>query len=368
MRAFVTRSGHRPRPPVLFPSSLRLCTSAVNLVFLIATASQAAEPTHAIVRHDAKHIKAVLEFEVDVPDAEVVEWTVFVPVPPSLPCQHGISAKFEPGGIDYTELSDRHRRLLRTIVPTKGKSKLVHHFAGKAEYEATLVARKLVERTPGTKYPSVPKLTAESRAVNLQTSPLYDFESATFTDWLKEEELYRRKNESELGFARRAFLALKSEFTYDYQAEMNRAASNVCEVGKSDCGGLAVLYASVMRANEIPARALAGCWAKSSKPGATLNGVRYNQVHIKAEVYVTDIGWIPIDLSSAINHDKTPEGLHYFGNDPGDFLTMHVDPEIKVDTIRFGEKTFNWLQQYHYYTYGKGKLTNTDYKITWTVE
>lgn len=337
-------------------------------VGLITGTARAAEPTHAIVRGDTKKIKATLAFEISTPDVGVHEWIVFVPYPPSLPSQHGIAAKFAPGGVDYTELSDRHRRLLRAVVPVKGEKSLEHKFVGTADYEATLVGRNLVKRRPGTTYPAPPKLSAESRKVNLQTSPMYDFKSAKFTDWLEDEELYRGKNESELAFSRRVFLALKSSFTYDYQAEMNRAASNVCEVGKSDCGGLAVLYASVMRANEMPARVLAGCWAKSSKEGETLNGVRYNQVHVKAEVYVTDIGWLPIDLSSAINHDKTPEGLHYFGNDPGDFLTMHVDPEITVDTTRFGEKTFNWLQQYHYYVYGKGKLTNTDYKITWTVE
>jgi transglutaminase-like putative cysteine protease len=215
--------------------------------------------------------------------------------------------------------------LLRTIVPVKGKSALQHRFDGKAEYEATLIGRKLVKREPDVKYAPPDVLTPQSREYNLRSSPMYDFEEETFTDWLEEEELYRRKNESELHFARRAFLTIKSEFEYDYQAEMNRCCSNVCEAGKSDCGGLSVLFASVMRANKIPARALAGCWAKSSKPDAKLNGVRYSQVHIKAEVYITDIGWIPIDMSSAINHDKTPEGLHYFGNDPGDFLTMHVE-------------------------------------------
>lgn len=341
---------------------------ALLFVAAICGTARAAEPTHAIVRSDAKKIKATLAFEITTPDVGVAEWIVFVPYPPSIPSQHGITAKFEPGGVEYMELSDRHRRVLRTIVPVKGKKSLEHKFEGKAEYEATLVGRKLERRESGKKYAPAETLTEQSREFNLQSSPMYDFESDKFTDWLEEEELYRKKNESELAFARRVFLTLKSEFTYDYQAEMNRCCSNVCEAGKSDCGGLAVLYASVMRANEIPARALAGCWAKSSKPGATLNGVRYSQVHIKAEVYVTDIGWIPIDLSSAINHDKTAEGLQYFGNDKGDFLTMHVDPEITVDTTRFGEKTFNWLQQYHYYVAGKGKLTNTDYKITWTVE
>ena len=47
---------------------------------------------------------------------------------------------------------------------------------------------------------------------------------------------------------------------------------------------------------------------------------------------------------------------------------MHVDPEWKVDSIFFGEKTFHWLQQYHFYAAGQGKLTNVKQTAGWKVE
>lgn len=341
---------------------------ALILVACIATSVQAADPSHAIVKSEAKRVKATLTFTLDTPDIVVADWIIFAPIPPVLPSQRSVTAVLEGGGVEYRELSERKRKLLRAQISTKGKPSLEHQFHGKAEFAATLMARKLVVRESGKHYGLPDAISAQSREFNLASSKLYDFKSEAFTDWLEEEKLYRRKNESELHFARRAFLAIKDAFAYEYTLEMNRIASHVCEAGKSDCGGLSVLFVSVMRANGLPARSLAGCWAKSSKPGATLGGVNYNQVHVKAEVHLTDIGWVPVDVSSAISHDKTPEGLYCFGNDKGDFLTMHVDPEITVDTIYFGEKTVNFLQQYHYYVTGKGMLTNTKQTINWLVE
>jgi len=76
---------------------------------------------------------------------------------------------------------------------------------------------------------------------------------------------------------------------------------------------------------------------------------------------------VPVDLSSAVLHDKSAEKTGYFGHDAGDFLTMHVDPELKVDTIHFGVKTLPWLQQFHYYATGKGKVDGARYTMDWKV-
>ena len=42
---------------------------------------------------------------------------------------------------------------------------------------------------------------------------------------------------------------------------------------------------------------------------ALLSGVEYFQWHVKAEFFARGVGWIPVDCSSAILHDKTPERL-----------------------------------------------------------
>ncbi|MCE9608534.1 MAG: transglutaminase-like domain-containing protein [Planctomycetia bacterium] len=339
------------------------------LVFLAAGAarSSAAEPTHAIVKTPSKHIKATLTFRIDAPEIEATNWIIFTPLPPVLPSQHAIKASFEPDGKEYRELSPRSRKILRAQVPVSG-TKNAKKFEGHAVFEASLVARHLVVREEEKTYGPADELTSASREFNLRATPIFDFESEAFTDWLDEEKLWRRKSESELHFARRVFIHLKNTLTYEYKADMDRVASHVCEAGKSDCGGLSILFVSVMRANEIPARVLAGCWAKSAKADAMLGGIRYYQAHIKGEFYLEGVGWVPLDLSSAVSYEKEPEGLTYFGHDRGDFITMHVDPELKLDTGSTGIKSINWLQQYHYYVQGKGNVKNTKQTIGWVVE
>ena len=117
----------------------------------------------------------------------------------------------------------------------------------------------------------------------------------------------------------------------------------------------------------MPARVLAGRWAKSSKPGAIVGDVQYYQQHVKAEFYAERIGWVPVDLSSAVEHDHSPAGLQYFGRDQGNFLTIHIDPLVQVDTLHFGRQTFTWLQGVHYYASGKGTLRNKVIDEQWRV-
>jgi len=347
---------------------MRSIIQALLLVACLASPTLAAEPTHAIEKHDSKRVKATLAFTLETPELDAAEWVVFTPSLPILPCQRAVKSQLTPDGVPDLDLSDRRRPILTARIPTKGKPALEHRLQGEAIFETTLVARKLVVREPGRNYGLADDLNEGGRKRNLSPTPTIDFEAEGFTDWLKKESLYRRQDESELDFARRVFLTIKKSFTYQFHLEMDRHPAHVCEVGKSDCGGLSILYVAVMRANGLPARVLAGCWAKSTQPDKLVDGVLYHQVHVKAEVFLTDIGWLPIDLASAVSHDKTAEGLYFFGNDPGDFITLHVDPDIKVDSIHFGEKTFTWLQQYHYFVIGKGKLTNTKQTLRWTVE
>ena len=131
---------------------------------------------------------------------------------------------------------------------------------------------------------------------------------------------------------------------------------------------MAVLFCSALRAGGVPARALVGCWAKSAAADGMLNGVRYYQTHVKAEFFADGVGWVPVDCSSAVLHDRTAEKLRYFGNDPGDFLTLHVDPELKVDSVYFGTKTLPWLQQFNFFVRGKGTLAGLKREMNWTVE
>ena len=149
---------------------------------------------------------------------------------------------------------------------------------------------------------------------------------------------------------------------------MDRHASHVCQDSQADCGGMCRAVRRNATGNGMPARMLLGRWAKSSVPHATLDGVAYHQQHVKAEFHASGVGWTPVDLSSAVLHDKSPEGLRYFGHDPGDFLTVQVDPDVEIDSVHWGVKSLALLQGIQYYVSGKGRFDNVTTSRDWQVE
>ena len=77
---------------------------------------------------------------------------------------------------------------------------------------------------------------------------------------------------------------------------------------------------------------------------------------------------MPVDLSSAVELDKRPEGLRYFGHDPGDFLTVHVDYDLEADSVLFGVEKLRLVQSVHYYYKGEGKTAGVEIRRNWLVE
>lgn len=327
----------------------------------------AAEPQYFLQYEKSKSIRATFSFEVHLPELTAKEWVLFAAQLPAITSQTDVQTVLLPGGKACRDYSHRNRALLRARVPAN-TSALQHTVVAQTVMQATLYSRHLMPRRAGYKYPQVVEPSEIERERSTTETALLDYSDETFQAWLRENRLRRRKKESDLDLGRRAFLAITRSMTYAYELKMDRRASHLCEADETDCGGMCVLFAAAMRANDVPARLLCGRWAKSSKQGAELNGVAYNQQHVKAEFFAADIGWVPVDLSSAVLHDKTDEGLQYFGHDRGDFLTVHVDPEIEVDTIHFGRKSFNFMQGFHYWVTGTGKLDDETMKLDWQVE
>ena len=219
---------------------------------------------------------------------------------------------------------------------------------------ATLRSRNLMPLGKDGDAPAVPALPEKERKLYLTEYGDCDYTSAAFMKWLKKENLARKAGESEIDYTRRVFLAIRAGFQYEYKPDMDRTASAVCAAGKSECGGLSMLFVAALRAHGIPARSLYGRWAESADPDVKLNGTRYYQWHVKAEFFAAGVGWVPADLSGAILHDKTPAGLEYFGHDKGDFLTFHIDPNISIDTKLSGKNVLNSLQRPAFWVHGKG--------------
>ena len=236
------------------------------------------------------------------------------------------------------------------------------------DVDARLFARRLIAREEPAPIARPETLPEPQRRLALRATSQFDYSSKPVQAWLTGQGLLRQDQEGDVDYARRVFQTIARHFTYDYRGEQNRAASYVCAVGKSDCGGLAALFVSALRSQGVPARTLAGRWAVSARPGQRIGGVVYIQEHVKAEFFGRGVGWVPVDLSSAVLHDQTSEKLRYFGNDPGDFVTFHLDTDLVFETRRFGRKTYTLLQRPSYWVSGSGSMQGVVTQEAWTVK
>ncbi|WZP00810.1 transglutaminase-like domain-containing protein [Isosphaeraceae bacterium EP7] len=342
----------------------RTAALALLAALVPAPAAVAAGPKYAIESKPSRRVEATLTLAISAPQLKADEWDVFVPKIPALPCQSAVSSAARPEGREVAEGSPRHQPVLEVIVAaTTGE--LAKALTVEARYTATLIARRLVELKPGDAPAKVAPLTANERVLSLRASAEhFDFETPEFRAWLADRGLARGEGEPDVDYARRVFLAIKKEFSYHYTNKLDRHATAVCKAGKSDCGGLSVVFTSAMRAHGIPARLLVGRWAFDGGEGG---GPAGNQEHVKAEFYADGVGWVPVDCSSAILHDKEPEGLTYFGTDAGDFIVHHLDLDLEIPSHRFGKQTMMVLQIPPWWVRGSGQLAGVTSVVSWKV-
>ena len=91
--------------------------------------------------------------------------------------------------------------------------------------------------------------------------------------------------------------------------------------GQADCGSYVALFVALCRAGGVPARPIAGCWAKGE-----------NQWHCWAEFLLPEVGWIPVDPS--VGDRGTHEREFYFGNLDNNRVTLAKTFNLTVDTTR----------------------------------
>jgi hypothetical protein len=328
----------------------------------IVTASPA--PAYTLKVAEKERIEGVLTYRIEMPKLVAEEWIVYVAKAPELPGQVQVSTILEPNGKASFELSPERRPVMMARVPARpGREKEI---TIRVKYQASLRSRDLVPVKRGRTGAAVPELADKVRQYALELGGDFDWKAERLQKWNREHQLLRRDGESDVDFARRAFVAVKKNFTYEYKNEMDRHASAVCKAGKSDCGRLSTLLVTILRGNDIPARTLEGRWALSSKTDDLVGSLPYYQTHVKAEFYAQGIGWVPVDIATAL-YDKKGDGLSCFGHDPGDFLTMHVNPHLRLDSIHFGKHDMECLQGPAYWVTGRGSTEPTHTHEKWEV-
>ena len=319
-----------------------------------------ARPHHIEVA-PAKKIQAVLTCNYSAKELGVTRWTVVVPQAPVLNSQRQVSTSswVSPHGGRGTrgrELSEAKRPIL-TFVASVKRRRLGDSAELKVVYRATLCSVRLL---PGRSKVPVAALSDRDRKLYTRFSETID-SPPELREFLSREGLQRREGEAELQFAYRGFRFIADRYTYDYDARDWRASS-VFQTRKADCGGMSVLFTSIVRSSEVPARVLAGRWAKSKKEWS-----KYGQWHCIAEFFAEGIGWVPVDLAGAVTAKnawfKLRKANDHFGGSSGNFLTMHVDTDLVLGGFPSGRESFPLMQLPAYWyksRKGSGEVARTE--------
>ena len=333
----------------------------VTALSLLGPGVGAAPPAFHMERTPVKHIRATLTDIWETPAYTPRRWAVFAPVPPAFAGQDHVITHLSIEGIGETqgrttELSPLQRAVLwsRADAPPNAQAASM-----RLVYEATLYARHLV---PGPPTAPVPVLSDTERPLDLRPSETIDYQTDTFRQWLDQNALHRDSSESDLDFAKRVYQTIHKNFHYRYDTDQDRKASSICRSDGSDCGGLSNLLVAALRAGGLPARTLGGRLAKTSQKPSD-----HGQCHVRAEFYADGIGWVPVDMSYGVGATDQDAKL-YFGNDPGDLLTMYADSDFILSPGQLGPKPVAAFQSLSHWAWGSGGLSGSQDLEDWQVE
>jgi len=312
-------------------------------------------------------VHAKMSFDLVVPpDFEVDDWVVYTPVAPSLSRQSDSRSTFSTRDRSVSAQVVKERsplqRPVQVIRVQHAGKKYGRALPVQADFWMVLHTSKLV---PGKAEKPVADLPPGEKKQNLLPTFSLDYNSEPVQSWLTKHKLKKTAAESDIEFAWRLFETLKEKYGYNWSPTLDRRASKTVAIDATDCGGLSYLYCSALRANGIPARVLIGRNAKSTK--GIEDGSGYFNCHVKSEFFAKGIGWIPVDVSRAISYpDADP--MRYFGTDPGNFITLHENPDMILDSFHSGLKRIRSMQDFRYWIKGNGLYRPPQRRIEWTVE
>lgn len=319
----------------------------------------AAPPAWMLEVKPSRRIQATMTTEVETPAAHVHEWIAFASAAPDLPSQSPVTSRMNPAARTLSEAGPGGRSVLMARVGI-GPDATTSSLSISVHYEATLYARRLVQRDAKTVALAVTPLSAAARKIALAQTATINFNASAVRDWLRDSSLIRDEKEGEVDFARRVYHHLQKTCGYEYHKDLDRRASSVCRSGKSDCAGLSALFVAALRANEVPARMLVGHMAQSMVPGRE----RETSCHVRAEFHAEGVGWVPVDAACGL---ATKNDRH-FGNDDGDHFVQHLDMDLMLDPKLFPRKEISMLQTSYFWFTGGGTSDRMRAREGWKVK
>jgi transglutaminase-like putative cysteine protease len=297
-------------------------------------------------------IHATIQYEIETTRFAVSRWLVFLPELPELPSQTEVRLTDSVGAKPAAECSALARpvrfwdhAVAHPVAPSRLSITL--------EVDAVLWSRRLAPLQASDLPPKVTPLSSIEAAFYQAPSRTFDFQSQAFVKWLKHGGLLRADNEAPLDLAARIITVLRSDFAYRFDMLEDKSVSLVCARAAADCAGFSYLLIAAMRANRVPARALIGRLAKPRRGGSGPMENAFDQPHVRVEVFIADLGWVPIDPTFAVQNQRRSVAS-FIGNDDGDMLVLHVDPDLQLP-FPDQQRIAGSLQVAPYYwAYGEG--------------
>ena len=310
-----------------------LACSAMQVALAVPSAAPGAQHLEVTSRH---RLLITYDYSAVWPQTGGGSATFYLPMPPSTGSQRIDSFRSSLPGQPVTDADNPPRRILHGTV---------HHGPGnerrldwRIKITGTFITRQL---GPG---PSAPgRMAGPGGGSFLGTSDSLDWRSAAFQRWLDGTGLRRSRDESPAAYGRRLYDYMTAHGDYTYLPQGGWIASGAARRLHTDCGGLSLVFTAACRANRIPARLLVGEWFKTGESGSHLEQAG-KQSHVITEFFDPTIGWIPVDVSSALLRVPGHGDYDYFGRDPGFFFAWHFDTDFHFDVPGKENGHVQWIQ------------------------
>lgn len=137
----------------------------------------------------------------------------------------------------------------------------------------------------------------------------------------------------------------------------NGDALYACDSRKGNCTDIHSLFIGMARANGIPARFVIGFPLPGDESEGEIPGY-----HCWAEFYLSDRGWVPVDISEAIKRPEKKE--YFFGSLDCDRISFTTGRDIKISGSA-GQETLNYFIYPHILVDGK-PFSGASYKFSFT--
>ncbi|EGC33496.1 hypothetical protein DICPUDRAFT_36609, partial [Dictyostelium purpureum] len=194
------------------------------------------------------------------------------------------------------------------------------HFICRANFEVDLYKVNLVEVTDPNEVVQFEPISQRDIDIYLRPTEKLNYDTPEFEQFIQENGFYPKQfedgsMESVLCFAYRIYLFQLKNFTYKYPHTLSGKPIETFKAKYGDCGCHSFFFTSIMRYNNIPTRLLFG-------RGANLNNNSDPQWHVKTDIYLDQVGWVPMDVTCK---DFNGPHTHLIGNDSGDHITFGMD-------------------------------------------